>query len=171
MTTVAVQDHTHYALSVCVYPADEQRWALRMSFDAARVAPSWVRRLVDDIVAGLRDIAEDPSRPVIPAAVVESWVQAADEDRTAGSDGTQPSTASTQTVTAVASAWKDLLGQEFGPSDDFFKVGGSSVTAMRFAMRLQSVLGVRVPVRAIFEGRTGDAIVRYVETAMARNTN
>lgn len=169
IATVAVQDHTHYALAVCVYPAEEKRWALRMSYDAGRLTRSWVRDLVDAIVAGLRDIAEDPTRPVFTASeatVSEAAVEAPPAVQTAPENGE----AGPRTLAALASAWKDLLGREFSASDDFFLSGGSSVTAMRFAMRLQSTLGVRVPVRAVFEGRTGAEILRYLEKAASRST-
>ncbi|MET8803363.1 condensation domain-containing protein [Streptomyces sp. NPDC004546] len=163
IVTVRVQDHTHYALTACVYPADDGRWAVRMSFDAARVAPSLVEELSKNLLLGLRDITEDPSRPIMCASPVDAAADSQAQPSTHAVDDDVTQIASSQTITAVAAAWKDLLGREFDPSDDFFLSGGSSMTAMRLAMRLQSTLGMRVPVRAIFESRTGLEIVRYIE--------
>ncbi|MET8624472.1 condensation domain-containing protein [Kitasatospora sp. NPDC004669] len=164
IVTVRVQDHTHYALTACVYPAADGRWAVRVSYDAARVAPTVVADLIEDLLLGLRDIVEDPARPtgcVAPAdaAVVDPQAR---PDTGSGSEDV-PLTVDSPAALAVAAVWKDLLGKEFDPAEDFFLSGGSSTSAMRLAMRLQSGLGVRVPVRAIFERRTGLEIVRYLE--------
>ncbi|SCE99896.1 amino acid adenylation domain-containing protein [Micromonospora viridifaciens] len=58
----------------------------------------------------------------------------------------------TATEEAVAAAWRELLGVEkAGVHDDFFALGGHSLLATRVAFKLRGVLGVEVPVRAIFD--------------------
>ncbi|MCI4066743.1 amino acid adenylation domain-containing protein [Micromonospora sp. R77] len=58
----------------------------------------------------------------------------------------------TPTEEAVAAAWREMLGVEkAGVHDDFFALGGHSLLATRVAFRLRGVLGVEVPVRAIFD--------------------
>lgn len=165
IVTVRVQDHTHYALTACVYPADDGRWAMRVSYDAARVAPAVVADLAQDLLLGLRDIIEDPARPTRCAAPADAAVGPQTRPDPGSGAEDVPLIADSPAASAVAAAWKDLLGREFDPSEDFFLSGGSSMSAMRLAMRLQSGLGIRVPVRAVFESRTGLEIVRYLEKA------
>ena len=55
----------------------------------------------------------------------------------------------------LAGIWVCLLGVErVGPSDNFFELGGHSLLATRMASRVRNVLGVEMPIRAIFEEPT-----------------
>ncbi|MEU4746970.1 AMP-binding protein, partial [Actinosynnema sp. NPDC023658] len=59
----------------------------------------------------------------------------------------------------VAGVWADALGVDrVGVRDDFFDRGGHSLLANRIAMRLRSALGVAVPVRALFDHPTVEAL-------------
>ncbi|MBW4718788.1 non-ribosomal peptide synthetase [Saccharothrix obliqua] len=65
----------------------------------------------------------------------------------------------TPTEELVAGVWADALGvAEVGVHDDFFDRGGHSLLANRIAMRLRSALGVAVPVRAVFDHPTVEAL-------------
>ncbi|MEO9327890.1 amino acid adenylation domain-containing protein [Gordonia aurantiaca] len=62
---------------------------------------------------------------------------------------------STPTETLVAETFADVLGVErVGADDDFFALGGDSLSASVVAARVGSALGVRIPVRALFEAPT-----------------
>ncbi|WP_158607944.1 non-ribosomal peptide synthetase [Nocardia panacis] len=53
---------------------------------------------------------------------------------------------------AVADAYAAVLGHErVGAEDDFFALGGDSLTATRVAARIGAELGTQVPVRILFE--------------------
>ncbi|RKT55883.1 non-ribosomal peptide synthase protein (TIGR01720 family)/amino acid adenylation domain-containing protein [Saccharothrix australiensis] len=60
----------------------------------------------------------------------------------------------------VAAVWKDVLGvAHVGAHDDFFALGGDSVLAVRALARLGGL-----PVRAMFEHRTVEALARALPT-------
>ena len=53
---------------------------------------------------------------------------------------------------AIAAIWSEVLGfDQVGIHDDFFDLGGHSLLAMQIVSRIQSVLGIDVPVEKLFE--------------------
>ncbi|SES17978.1 non-ribosomal peptide synthetase [Lentzea albida] len=68
----------------------------------------------------------------------------------------------------VARVWAEVLGlAEVGPDDNFFRVGGNSLAAVRVAMHLSSATGSRVLPRQVFAARTVSALARTLETTGA----
>jgi acyl carrier protein len=60
----------------------------------------------------------------------------------------------------VAAAWCDALRvEQVSGDDDFFRLGGDSLTAARLAAALRTALGVRVPMSAVFEHPTVTELV------------
>jgi acyl carrier protein len=58
----------------------------------------------------------------------------------------------TQTIREV---WLEVLEiDEVTPADDFFEIGGHSLSAMQVASRLRAGLGVKIPTRLLFEHPT-----------------
>ncbi|GGG23273.1 hypothetical protein GCM10007304_41350 [Rhodococcoides trifolii] len=74
----------------------------------------------------------------------------------------------TELETTVAKHFASILSsddtdeQGFGATDDFFAVGGNSLSATRLASALGSELGVTVPVRSVFENPTVAALAVHV---------
>ncbi|WP_222844245.1 non-ribosomal peptide synthetase [Aldersonia kunmingensis] len=64
----------------------------------------------------------------------------------------------------VAAVFAEVLGVErAGLDDDFFALGGNSLSAGQAVARLGTALGARVPVRALFEAPTVVALATKVE--------
>jgi amino acid adenylation domain-containing protein len=65
----------------------------------------------------------------------------------------------------LAEIWAEVLNVDrVGRTDDFFRLGGQSMTAMRVADRIQTETGVRLPIRAIFQTSTIAALADRIES-------
>ncbi|MDD0974695.1 non-ribosomal peptide synthetase [Pseudomonas fontis] len=64
----------------------------------------------------------------------------------------------------LAGIWADVLKAErVGVRDNFFELGGHSLLATQIASRVQKVLQLNVPLRAMFECSTVEELALYVE--------
>jgi len=68
---------------------------------------------------------------------------------------------------ALAEIWSDVLGHaEPGATDDFFELGGHSLIAVQVIARIEAAFGLRLPLRALFEGPTLREMAARVAEAM-----
>ena len=67
--------------------------------------------------------------------------------------------------TAVIRMWTDLGLRPTSASDDFFVLGGQSLTLVRFLARVQDSYGIELPIDALFEA---DLTVAAAATAIRR---
>jgi amino acid adenylation domain-containing protein len=68
------------------------------------------------------------------------------------------------TEEALVDIWADLLKVEnIGIFDNFFDLGGHSLLAGQVRARIENALGVRLPVKVLFEATTIEALARQVD--------
>jgi amino acid adenylation domain-containing protein/non-ribosomal peptide synthase protein (TIGR01720 family) len=64
----------------------------------------------------------------------------------------------------LAGIWEELLDVErVGAADSFFALGGHSLLATQVVSRVREVFGVELPLRALLEGPTVEALARRVD--------
>ncbi|CRK52520.1 Non-ribosomal peptide synthetase [Rhodococcus sp. RD6.2] len=72
----------------------------------------------------------------------------------------------TVTETLLADIYAEVLGIErVGATDDFFDVGGNSLTATRVIAHVNASFGTAIPVRAVFDAPTVAALAEVVESS------
>jgi acyl carrier protein len=68
---------------------------------------------------------------------------------------------------ALAKLWAEVLQlEQVSVHDDFFTLGGHSLLATQVVARMRPLFGVEVPLRAIFEANTIEALAKVVEGLM-----
>ena len=66
--------------------------------------------------------------------------------------------------------WSRVLAIEgIGVADDFFELGGDSLTAARVAERVRKAFGTELPFTAIYEGSTVAQLAKIVEASLRRD--
>ncbi|HEX2211246.1 MAG TPA: amino acid adenylation domain-containing protein [Longimicrobium sp.] len=71
---------------------------------------------------------------------------------------------------AIAAAWSEVLGVErVGATDGFFSLGGHSLRAVRIITRIDELLGVRLPVSALFDTPTVRGLAERVALERERD--
>jgi acyl carrier protein len=69
---------------------------------------------------------------------------------------------------AVAQVWREALGVEaIGVDDDFFSLGGNSLVAVQLIAALRKAVGVRLPMRILFETPTVAGLAARIEEIRA----
>ncbi|MGW7104090.1 amino acid adenylation domain-containing protein [Streptomyces sp. NPDC054838] len=83
----------------------------------------------------------------------------------AAASGHEPPAGETEEF--VALVWGAVLDRtDIGRHDDFFALGGHSLSATRVAARLRQALGLELPLHTLFEHRTVAGLATAVETAL-----
>ncbi|MET7403574.1 amino acid adenylation domain-containing protein [Dactylosporangium sp. NPDC005572] len=82
-----------------------------------------------------------------------------------GADSAAPRTAAEEILCGL---FAEVLGlPAVGANDDFFALGGHSLSATALAARVRAVFGAALPIRAVFDAPTVVALARYLEQAGA----
>ena len=70
------------------------------------------------------------------------------------------------TETVLRDIWTDLLKvEDIGVFDNFFDLGGHSLLAGQVLARVANVFGVSLPIRALFEAPTVEALAKRIDEA------
>jgi amino acid adenylation domain-containing protein len=73
----------------------------------------------------------------------------------------------TRTEEQLAAVWRDILrAEKIGRTDDFFDMGGHSLTALQVASRARDAFGVELPLVNLFEARTLKALAEQIDRAV-----
>jgi amino acid adenylation domain-containing protein len=73
----------------------------------------------------------------------------------------------TEVQATLADIWADLLRtRRVGIHDPFFDLGGHSMLAARMLARVREAFGVKLPLRAIFQAQTIEALSAHVEAGL-----
>ncbi len=157
-TGAAKVDLTLYAVQ------REEGIELELEYAAARWDRATVARLLDGLASLLAAAGADPGLRLSDLPVLPGLERRPGQARPA--PATQVASAWTPVHELLAGIWEDLLGIERpGLNDDFFDLGGQSLLAARVVSRLRKVLGVDLPLRALFEARTIAGLAARVEAA------
>ncbi|MFT3764371.1 MAG: amino acid adenylation domain-containing protein [Minicystis sp.] len=71
----------------------------------------------------------------------------------------------------IAAIWRDVLGlPRVGVTDSFFDLGGHSMLAVRMMDELEKAFGQKIPLVALFESRTVEALAKLVRRGDAGKT-
>jgi len=76
----------------------------------------------------------------------------------------EPVEATTETQRRLVEIWQNMLGiRPIGIRDDFFVLGGHSLAAARIVARIESVLGISVPVSTLLTAPTIESLARILD--------
>jgi phthiocerol/phenolphthiocerol synthesis type-I polyketide synthase E len=74
----------------------------------------------------------------------------------------------TATEQNLAAIWGEILGvTEIGADDNFFELGGNSLVAMQLIASIRAGLGVKLPMRILFDAPTVSAMAKQIEELKA----
>ncbi|HWM01428.1 MAG TPA: polyketide synthase dehydratase domain-containing protein, partial [Actinophytocola sp.] len=125
---------------------------------AAGVGPQVVinTESVADLLARIRQTttesiaADEPEIEPVPTAV---------------GDGGEPTT---ELEATIATIWAQMLGLDrVGVDEDFFALGGNSLVAVQLIAQLRKAVGVRLPMKSLFESPTVAGLAARVEQLRA----
>ncbi|MBC9915635.1 non-ribosomal peptide synthetase [Chitinophaga varians] len=76
-----------------------------------------------------------------------------------------------ETEQLLANIWQELLGVErVSIRDNFFRLGGNSLMAIRLISSIHVATGLRIPVRTFFQLSTIEALARYTRINLNQHT-
>lgn len=109
-----------------------------------------------------RHVRVEEALPLLPTGKIDrttaiSWLV---EDSSAKHVDSAPSPTSDETHAKIEAAWrKHLKTDRSDPSDDFFDLGGDSLSAQGLIVEIEQALGRQLPVNILFENPTLGALM------------
>jgi thioesterase domain-containing protein/acyl carrier protein len=153
---------TRYPLTLLVAPGE--RLALHLVYERGRFDPADMDRALAELGGMLEGMASRPTARVaelMPSCNAEPQVMAAPESpsspqRAGGADMYPPGGALELQLVQI---WESILGvHPIGVRDDFFDLGGNSLTAVQLFDRVERLLGKRLPLATLFQASTVESL-------------
>lgn len=150
-----IYERGNYPLTFVVIPGE--RLLLQMSYDSRAFAAEEITGMLKSCRSLLQAIVRHPD------SSVSDLRQALDPDgRPSPADVSAPANESApipapgrSAEQRVAALWAEALGrQAVGRDQNFFELGGDSITAMRLVSRINRALNRSIPIRVLFEHPT-----------------
>ncbi|MEV0198799.1 SDR family NAD(P)-dependent oxidoreductase [Nonomuraea sp. NPDC050691] len=115
---------------------------------------------VAELVAGVGSLTQDTVETELdPAAVADRQDKAPAEGYVAPRNDAEAT---------IARLWGEVLGGDhIGIDDDFFELGGNSLIAVQLIALIRKELGVRLPMRSLFEEPTVAGVAALIDAAAA----
>ncbi|MFC4857843.1 SDR family NAD(P)-dependent oxidoreductase [Actinophytocola glycyrrhizae] len=145
-------------------PADER--GIRPADGAEAFRRVLAADLGPQVVVNTETVADLLAR--ISDTTTES-IAAQDTVAESGDPADEPARA-TELEATIAGVWARMLGVErVGVDDDFFDLGGNSLVAVQLIAQLRKAVGVRLPMRILFEQPTVAGLATRVEQLRAKD--
>lgn len=143
--------NTRFALTLLIEPGDEI--ALTAVYDRARLGAADVDGILQDVLLAAESLGATPDTVLEalrhrPIPTIRRKAREVRAPRTA-------------TEAAVAAVWSELLGET--SHDNFFDAGGHSLLATQAIVRLREAFALDIPLRALFENPTVEALSRWID--------
>ncbi|MEV5593205.1 amino acid adenylation domain-containing protein [Streptomyces sp. NPDC052496] len=143
-----------------VVPAED---AARQTL-AAELRRDLLARLPEHLVPSVITVLD--ALPLTPNGKVDRKALPAPDPARTGAGGRAPRSPQEEILCEL---YADLLGVPgVGIDDSFFALGGHSLLATRLVSRIRAVLGVELPIAALFEAPTVEALVERLGLSTAR---
>jgi amino acid adenylation domain-containing protein/non-ribosomal peptide synthase protein (TIGR01720 family) len=165
VTVLDNRDYYHYPLTIQAVPGDELD--LRIQYRTDVFDRAAIDTLAEQINQVLVAMTTDPARPLSPTYRLGSG-QPAPRRRTAmqapeqhDNDVDRARAAAVEQV--LSDIYAQVLGVEHvGIDESFFDRGGDSLAAMRAVAAINTVLGIDLPVAALFDAPTSKSLSRHL---------
>ncbi|MGW5682992.1 type I polyketide synthase [Nonomuraea sp. NPDC003754] len=115
---------------------------------------------LEEFVAGVRDLTQDTVAEELDAAAAGEAATALDTDHVAPRN---------ELESTLAGLWGEVLGaKQVSVEQDFFEFGGNSLVAVQLIALIRKKLGVRLPMRSLFQVPTVAGMAALVEEMRGR---
>ena len=148
---------TAYPLTIAVVLGDQ--WTITCRYDATLCGRSAVQRLLAEMISILTSLVSKPNITVAAALDESSSAEIrsllTNQARTSNESPTAYTHPRTNTERSIAEIWEDVLGiASIGVHDDYFELVGTSILAVRLFSRIETELGVAIPLNTLFSHPT-----------------